>query len=102
MVPSGSDSLGSSYVVAKLSTTSLPAAAILWLLSARLDTENSMALVKFVPRELNQWADDLSKGLVTACCPLLRRELPSSFFADVQAAAAELTGSPGYFVDSFN
>ena len=61
-ISSEADNKGMTYVVAKLFTTAMPAAAIVRRLARQSLASGTTPRVKWRPRARNDWADMLSKG----------------------------------------
>ena len=74
-VPAVADK-GNSFILAKCYTASWPGAAILAEIASTLLQRDAEARIGFLPREQNQWADDLSKGEFGGFCKDRRLVVP--------------------------
>lgn len=57
------DNKGCKFIISKLYTSAMPAAAVIRFLAGRLAANHATASMEWVPREQNTWADDLSKRI---------------------------------------
>ena len=69
------DNKGNSFAISKLYTGRQPGAAILRHMAVRLMQTGGKMKVKWVPRDHNVWADDLSKGHTQGFHSSMRRNI---------------------------
>eukprot|EP00974_Lingulodinium_polyedra_P034055 3274721-Lingulodinium_polyedra.AAC.1 len=67
------DNKGSSFVLAKLYTSRMPAASVVRTIASILARHDAVAELRWCRREENTWADDLSKGRCRGFSPAARR-----------------------------
>ena len=72
VLPSVADNQGSTFVVSKGTSTKYPLCLVAMELSSRLETLGAKLECEWVPRELNQEADDLSNFISDGFAPALR------------------------------
>ena len=78
-IPSVTDSLGSTFAVSKLFSSALPSTALLFDLASTLEDAQASVSLTWKPRELNSWADELSKSRAHGFPPAGRHKLTPDF-----------------------
>ena len=76
----GTDNQGNSYAVSKLMSTKFPLPLLLMELSETLRKEEQYLDLTWVPREKNQWADDLTNQKFDRFCTSRRLDLDGGRF----------------------
>ena len=78
------DAKGAMFCVSKLYSSAEPAASLVRSMAARCSKADVLPALDWEPRELNTWADDLSKEKVEGFTPARRHRVDWRRFADVQ------------------
>ncbi len=76
--PGLTDNRGNHFVLSKLMTTKFPLCGVVMELAMQMEARNLKVDFNWLPRDLNQEADDLSNGLTDAFEPSLRVDLDVS------------------------
>ena len=86
------DPRGSGYVVAKMYTGTQPGVAPLWHLASHCDRWDLLPAARWVPREDNTWADQLTHGDFTGFTLALRRRVNNCLFEQLQSTWRSMAG----------
>ena len=78
------DAKGAMFCVAKLYSAAEPAASLVRAMAARCGRAEVLPALDWEPREMNTWADDLSKMQIEGFSPLRRHRVEWKDYEDVQ------------------